>query len=147
MNTALKVVGSLFVGVLGFLAAGIAVTEALAPHVWPSAMLGLPAGLAVGVALIPLTYLGLTYREERAAGGPTERTARRFRATAAAFVGFVVGGALATVVLATWAVGVATAMLLGGLPVGIVAAAAAAYLVSRRRPSGGSSGSPPANSS
>ncbi|WP_254769126.1 hypothetical protein [Salinilacihabitans rarus] len=147
MNTVLKIVGSLFVGVLGFVVAAVAVTEALAPHVWPSAMVGLPVGLVIGVALIPLTYLGLTYRAERAAGGPTERTARRFRATAAAFVGFVVGGGLATAVLATQAVGLATAMLFGGFPVGVVAAAVAAYLVSRRRPSDGSSGSPPANAS
>ncbi|WP_265109907.1 hypothetical protein [Halosolutus halophilus] len=149
MNTAIKIAGSLFVGVLGFLGVGIGVTEALAPHVWPSAMLGLPAGLTIGLALVPLTYLGITYREERAATGhPSVRTARRFWATVAAIGGFVGGGGLAMAVLWTQAVGLATAMLFGGLPVGVVTAVLAAYLVFRRDGTGRASpDSPPTNSS
>ncbi|MFC4541375.1 hypothetical protein ACFO5R_05485 [Halosolutus amylolyticus] len=149
MNTVLKIAGSLLVGVLGFLAVGIGVTEALAPYVWPSAMLGLPAGLVVGIALAPLTYLGVTYWEERAAAGQvTERTARRFWTTVAAIGGFVGGGGLAMAVLWTQAVGLATAMIFGGLPVGIVTAVLAAYLVSRRDWTGRASpSSPPTNSS
>ncbi|SFC08873.1 hypothetical protein SAMN05444422_104202 [Halobiforma haloterrestris] len=148
MNTVLKLVGSLLVGVLAFLVVGIGVTEALDPYVWPSLMLGLPAGLVAGAALTPLTYLGLTYREEVVATGqPSERTARRFWATLAGIFGFVAGGGLAMGVLSTGAVGLATAMLFGGLPVGIVTAALAAYLVARRDWSGPrSTGSPPANS-
>ncbi|MBZ6496887.1 hypothetical protein [Natrinema longum] len=149
MNTVLKIAGSLFVGVLGVLVVGIGVTEALAPYVWPSAMLGLPAGLAAAIALVPLTYLGLTYREERTATGrPSERTLRRFWATVAAIGGFVGGGGLAMAVLWTQAVGLATAMLVGGLPVGVVIGALAAFLVSRRDWTGRASpGSPPTNSS
>lgn len=149
MNTVLKIVGSLLVGVLGFLAVGIGVTEALDPYVWPSAMLGLPAGLTAGIALVPLTYLGLTYREEIAATGQaSERTARRFWTTVAAIGGFAAGGGLAMAVLWTQAVGLATAMIFGGLPVGIVTAALAAYLVSRRvRADPAAPESPPANSS
>ncbi|APW99605.1 hypothetical protein CHINAEXTREME_18325 [Halobiforma lacisalsi AJ5] len=149
MNTVLKLVGSLFVGVLAFLVVGIGVTEALDPYVWPSLMLGLPAGLVAGIALIPLTYLGFTYREEVAATGQaSERTARRLRATVAGIAGFVVGGGLATAALSTGAVGLATAMLFGGLPVGLVVAAVAAFLASRRgRSDRTAPGSPPANSS
>lgn len=149
MNTVVKLVGSLFVGVLGFLAVGIGVTELLDPYVWPSLMLGLPAGIAAGIALVPLTYLGVTYREELAAdGGVSERTRRRFWATAAAIAGFVVGGGLAMIALSTMAIGIATAMLFGAVPVGTLAAALAAYVVARRDWAGGvSPGSPPTNSS
>jgi len=49
--------GSLLVGVLGFLAVGIGVTVALEPYVWLSAMLGLPAGLIAGTALLLLTEI------------------------------------------------------------------------------------------
>jgi len=55
MGKYIKCLGSLLVGVLGFLAVGIGVTEALDPYVWPSAMLGLPAGIVAGAALLPLT--------------------------------------------------------------------------------------------
>lgn len=133
MNTTLKIVASLFAGVLGFLLVGVGVTEALDPYVWPSAMLGLPAGLTAGVATVLLSYPALTYREEIAADGePSERTVRRLRATVAGIVGFVVGGGLATVVLWTQVVGLATAILAGGLPVGLLGAALAAYLGYRR---------------
>jgi len=78
MGNWIKRLGSLLVGVLSFLAVGISVTEALEPYVWPSAMLGLPAGLIAGTALLPLTYLGLTYWEERTATGTASpETSRR----------------------------------------------------------------------
>lgn len=148
MSTVVKLLGSLFVGVVGFLAVGIGVTEALDPYVWPSLMLGLPAGLVAGVALALLAFLGLTYREEVAATGrASERTMRRLRGAVGGILGFVAGGGIAMAILWTQAVGLATAMLFGGLPVGIVVAALAAFLAARR---GGAdratAGSPPANS-
>ncbi|WP_312907525.1 hypothetical protein [Natronosalvus caseinilyticus] len=147
MNRLLKVSVSLFVGILGLFVVGIGVTEALGPYVWPSIMLGLPAGLVAGIALAVLTYQGVTYREEVAdTGRATARTVGRLRATVAGIVGFVVGGGLAAVVLWTQAVGLATAMILE-LPVGIFVAVLAAVFVSRRDgTSRTSSGSPPANS-
>lgn len=133
MNKRTKAIASLFVGVLGFFVVGIGVTELLDPHVWPSLMLGLAAGLIVGVALIPLTYLGVTYWEERRATGTgSQDTVRRFRTTAAAFVGFVAGGGIAVAVLSTQATGLASAILLAGLPAGAVSGTLAAYLVFRR---------------
>ncbi|USZ72254.1 hypothetical protein [Natronosalvus halobius] len=147
MNSILKVAVSVVVGIIGFLVIGIGVTEALDPYVWPSTMLGLPAGLTAGIALVLLTHLGVTYREEiTATGRSSERTVRRLRATIAGIIGFVAGGGLAAVVLWTQAVGLATAMIFG-LPVGIFVAVLAAVLVSRRDgTSRASSGSPPANS-
>lgn len=133
MNKYLKAFGSLIVGILGFVVVGIGVTELLDPYIWPSLMLGLPAGLIAGIALIPLTYLGVTYWEERrAAGTASQNTVRRFWATVAALFGFVTGGGLAVVVLSTQAMGLASAMLLAGFPVGIVSGALAAYLVFHR---------------
>ncbi|MFC7212618.1 hypothetical protein ACFQO4_00805 [Saliphagus sp. GCM10025334] len=148
MNSILKVAVSVFVGLLGLLVVGVGVSEALDPYVWPSVMLGLPAGLVSGIVLAVLTYQGVTYREEVAdTGRATARTVGRLRPTAAGIVGFVVGGGLAAVVLWTQAVGLATAMIFGGLPVGIIAAVLAALLVFRRNgTSSASSGSPPAKS-
>ena len=133
MNRYSKAVTSLLIGVCGFLVVGVAVTELLAPYVWPSLMLGVPVGLIAGVVLVPLTYLGVTYFEERrATGTASERTVRRFWATAAALVGFVAGGGLAVAAFTTQAVGLASAMLFAGLPVGVVTGVLAAYLVLRR---------------
>lgn len=133
MNKYMRGIASLFVGVLGFLVVGIGVTELLAPYVWPSLMLGLPAGLVAGIALIPLTYLGITYWSERRATGTTSRkTVRRFWTTMAALFGFVAGGGVAVAVLSTQAISLASAILLVGFPVGIVSGALAAYLVFRR---------------
>lgn len=131
MVRVLRAAGSLLAGALAFLAVAIAVTAVLDPYVWPSALIGLPAGVVAAVATVPLVYLGVTYWQERAAGQPTGRTRRRLRITAAAVAGFVVGGLLVVVALSAGAVGVATAILLGGLPAGLLSAAAAAYLVAR----------------
>lgn len=133
MNRYVKWLASLFVGILGFLVVGVGVTELLDPYVWPSLMLGLPVGFVVGIALIPLTYLGITYWEERRATGTASRnTVRRFWTTTAAFVGFVAGGGIAVVVLSTQAIGLASAILFAGFPAGLVSGALAAYLVFRR---------------
>lgn len=133
MGKYIKYLGSLLVGVLGFLAVGIGVTEALDPYVWPSAMLGLPAGIVAGAAVLPLTYLGLTYWEERTATGTASpETSRRLWATVAAILGFLGGGGLAMIVLSTQAMGLVTAILFGGVPVGIVSAVLAAYFVFHR---------------
>lgn len=133
MNEYIKAGASLFVGVCGFLGVGVAVTELLAPYVWPSLMLGVPVGLVAGIVLVPLTYLGVTYWEERrATGAASQMTVRRFWATTAALVGFVAGGGVAVVALTTQAVGLASAILLAGLPVGGISGGLAAYLVLRR---------------
>jgi len=69
MNTLSKTAARQAVGLLAFLATFVGVTEALAPYVWPSALLSLPAGLAVGVATTVLAYFDLTYRDERNRAG------------------------------------------------------------------------------
>lgn len=140
MNPFSKVALGLLAGVVALAVVGLGVTAALASSVWPSALLGIPAGLVAGVATAAMTYLWLTSREERAsAGRASARTVRRLRATTAAVAGFVLGGGLATAVLATQAAGLATALLTGGLPVGLLTATLAAVLVSRsvRRREGG----------
>ncbi|MGM0388240.1 MAG: hypothetical protein ACQEP0_06935 [Natrinema limicola] len=133
MGKWIKRLGSLLAGVFGFLAVGIGVTAALEPYIWPSAILGLPAGIIAGVALVPLTYLGLSYWEERTTTGTASpETSRRFWATVAAILGFLGGGGLAMIVLSMQAIGLAAAMLFGGVPVGIGSAVLAAYFASHR---------------
>lgn len=133
MDTFARALVSLVAGVVAAVAVGVGVTALLAPYVWPSALVGLPVGLVAGVATVALAWLGVAYRAERAeTGHASATTVRRLWTTLAAVVGFVLGGALAVAVLATQAVGLATALLTGGLPVGLVSAAVAAVLVSRR---------------
>ncbi|MEF8851665.1 MAG: hypothetical protein V5A28_04475 [Haloarculaceae archaeon] len=135
MNTLVKSLASLLAGILAFVVVGVTVTELLAPHVWPSAMLGLPAGLVAGTVALPLTYLGLTYwSERRETGRASTRTRRRLVTLTGATVGFLVVGGLAMVVVWTAAVGLATAMLLVGFPAGLLGAVAGGYLAFRRSP-------------
>jgi preprotein translocase subunit SecF len=49
MKAATRAAASLLVGVVALLAVGVGVTEALAPHVWPSLLVGIPAGLAAAL--------------------------------------------------------------------------------------------------
>ena len=65
MRTILKATVSLLVGFLAFVGIGVSVTEILAPHIWPSAMIGLPTGIFAGIVAVPLTYLAVTYWSER----------------------------------------------------------------------------------
>lgn len=122
---------SLFGGLVAALAVGVGVTAALDPYLWPSALVGLPAGVVAGVTALPLTYFGLAYLAERRRGRVSTSTAARLWATVAAVGAFVGAGGLAVALLWTLAVGLATALLLGGV-VGVVAAAVAALAVSRR---------------
>lgn len=135
MNKAVKAIAGVLVGMLAFAVVGVAVTEALDPYVWPSAMLGLPAGLVAGAVALPLTYLGLTYWSERKeTGQASAQTRRRLRTLAGATVGFVGGGGLAVAVIWTQAVGLATAMLFAGFPVGVLSGAVVGYLAYRQGP-------------
>jgi len=135
MNTIGKSLVSLLAGALAFLVVGVGVTEALASYVWPSAILGLPAGLVAGAVAIPFTYLGLTYwSERRETGRASIQTRRRLRTLVGATGGFVLGGGLAMVVVSTQAVGLVTAMFLVGFPAGLLAAVVGGYLAFRRSP-------------
>ncbi|MFB6219159.1 MAG: hypothetical protein ABEH77_08315 [Halobacteriaceae archaeon] len=135
MRRAVKALAGLLAGATAFLLVGNGVSAALAPHVSPSAMVGLPAGFAAGVAAVSFAYFGLSYWEELTdRGEPSRRTLRSLRATAAAVAGFVVGSGAVTLVFApsTGAVGVAETMLLAGFAAGVVLAAAAAHRVLHR---------------
>lgn len=57
MDTIATSLSSLLVGVLSFVVVGVGVTEALAPYIWPSALIGVPVGLLAGAISIPITYL------------------------------------------------------------------------------------------
>jgi hypothetical protein len=133
MNRLFKLLAGLLVGAAAFLGVTVGVTEALDPYVWPSLMLGLPAGLVAGVGTVPVVYFGLTYREERTvAGQASPATVSRLLASVAAVVAFVAVGGIATAAMASIAVGLATALLFVGFPAGLVGAALAAFLASRQ---------------
>lgn len=133
MNKYMKIFVSLLVGLLGFVAVGIAVTELLDPYIWPSLMLGVPIGLVVGIAFIPLTYLGITYWDERrTTGAASQKTVRRLWTGMAALLGFLIGGGLAVAILSAQGMGLASAILLAGFPAGIVSGVLVGYLVYRR---------------
>lgn len=133
MNTTVKAAASLGAGILAFVVVGVAVSELLAPYVWPSTMIGLPAGVFAGSISIPLTYVGLTYWEEkRTTGQATPTTRRRLRTLFGAIVGFVVGAGLTVSVLWTMAVGLGTAMFFVGVPVGLLSAVVAGFIAFRR---------------
>lgn len=145
MNRLPQALLSVAVGVFVFLGVTIAVTEGLAPFVWPSLMLGVPAGVVAGVAAVPLVFFGIAYQSERQnTGRASERTRRHLSITAAAIGGFVVGSGLALAVAMTQAIGLATAILVAALPAGVLTAVGAAIVVARRhRRSSRASISPP----
>lgn len=132
MNRLPRALLSVAVGILVFLGVTVAVTEGLAPFVWPSLMLGVPAGVVAGVAAVPLVFLGIAYRSERRnTGRASERTRRHLSITAAAIGGFVVGSGLTLAVMMTQAIGLATAIL-AALFAGLLAAVLAGIAVARR---------------
>jgi hypothetical protein len=120
MRTILKATVSLLVGFLAFVGIGVSVTEILTPHIWPSAMIGLPTGIFAGIVAVPFTYLAVTYWSERQeTGSVSVTTQNRIRILLAGLLGFLGGGGLAMAIALTQPVGLATALLLIGLPAGV----------------------------
>lgn len=137
MNRTIRLLGSLAVGIVALVAVGVGVTALLDPYVWPSAMLGIPAGVVAGVSAVVLLYAGLTVRDERERTGSLSP---RTRTLALASVGGVAGlaGAVAVsaVALVGLGMGLASAMLFVGVPAALVLAAAGALagvMYGRRR--------------
>jgi hypothetical protein len=56
---------SVVAGLVTFVAVGLGVTEVLDPYIWPSALVGLPVGAILGVAVAVLGYHVLTTRGGR----------------------------------------------------------------------------------
>ena len=56
---------SLVAGLVTFVAVGLGLTEVLDPYIWPSALVGLPVGAILGVAVAVLGYHVLTTRGGR----------------------------------------------------------------------------------
>jgi hypothetical protein len=143
MNRIVRIVAALVVGVVGFLAVGLAVSVVLDPYVWPSLFVGLPVGFASGVAAAVLSYAGLTYLSERDSEGTiSPATAERLWAAIAAVGGFLLASIVTVVAATVLALPVATTMLTIWLPLSLVGAAVAAFVGMRaarqrreRRPS------------
>lgn len=132
MKTILRITGSLLVGVAVFLGTLVAATELLAPHVWPALLVSGPIALVAGVFGLGITFLGLRYREEKAANGrASRRTIARLGGFVAGVGGFVLAGVAVTATLGTLAMPLFTSMLFGGLPAGTLLGLLSGFLVAR----------------
>jgi hypothetical protein len=133
MRTILKASVSLLVGFLAFVGIGVSVTEILTPHIWPSAMIGLPTEILAGIVAVSLTYLAVTYWSERQETGPVSvTTQKRIRILIAGLLGFLGAGGLAMAIALTQPVGLAAALLFIGLPAGVSIAVLSGYLAFRQ---------------
>lgn len=137
MNRFTRLFASLVAGVVAVVVVGLAVTALLDPYVWPSAMLGLPAGVVVGLSTAPLLFAWWTVRDERAATGTVSPETRMLAlGITGAVAGFVGGVLAATVTVTGLGMSLAAAMLMVGLPVGLLGAVVVGLLgatYSRRR--------------
>lgn len=129
MRSLARLIVSLLIGGLGGLFVAVAVTAVLDPYIWPSAIVGLPVGVLVAVALMALSHAGLTLQAERRAGGVTAQTRRRSWATLAAILGGGIGVGLGVIIAWRQALGVTAGLLAFGLPGGVVGALLGAALV------------------
>lgn len=59
-----RIIGSLVVGLVTFAVVALAVTVALDPFIWPSALVGLPAGFVAGAAVAVVGYHYLAHRND-----------------------------------------------------------------------------------
>lgn len=84
---------ALAAGIATFLIVTVAVTELLAPRIYFSIFVGIPAGLLAGAAAAALVALGVADD----APAQRRRLARSFAAFAAVFLGVLVVGGLTTV--------------------------------------------------
>lgn len=133
MHWALEAAASLLAGVVAFAAATVAVTAVLDPHVGFSLLVGLPAGFTTGVAAVGGTYAALSYRDERATGTVSRRTAARFWAAAATVAGMAVVVLVAAVAFVVGDNGAVVVLLAVGLPAAVVVSAVAGYAWAHRR--------------
>lgn len=65
LPTPVRILVSLFGGLVTFGIVAFAVTAALDPFIWPSALVGLPAGLVTGAAVAVVGYHYLTHRHDQ----------------------------------------------------------------------------------
>lgn len=127
MKTLYRTLAALAVGIVAFLVALVALTEALSPFIWLAVVVSFPMAVVAAIFVAGLTFGLLQFRAERAAYGEvTDRTET-------AVTSFVVGW-LAAVVAAVGAVTVAdsvlamgfiSAILLVGVPAGLLVGIAA----------------------
>lgn len=132
MNTLSKTLASLAVGLLAFLATGIAVTAVLDPYIWPSLLVGAPVAVTVGVTALLATVATLRYRERRRADalGVGAVAAYRAAVVAVATCLVVVPVGTAAIVFDVGEFGIA--VLVFGLPASVLVAAVVAYVTARR---------------
>ncbi|MFC4406393.1 hypothetical protein [Haloarchaeobius iranensis] len=132
MSILSKTLVSLAVGLLAFLATGIAVTAVLDPYIWPSLLVGAPVAVTVGVTALLAAVATLRYRERRRVGELDAGAVAAYRAAVVAVATCLVVVPLgtATIVFDVGEFGVA--VLVFGLPASVLVVAVVAYVTARR---------------
>jgi hypothetical protein len=132
MSTLSKTLVSLAVGLVAFLATGIAVTAVLDPHIWPSLFVGAPVGITVGVTASLATVATLRYRERRRVGELDAGVLAAYRASVVAVATCLVVVPLGTAAIVFDVGELGIAVLVFGLPACVLVAAVVAYVTVRR---------------
>lgn len=132
MSTLSKTLVSLVVGLLAFLATGIAVTAVLDPYIWPSLLVGAPVAVTVGATALFATVATLRYRERRRVGTLDAGAVAAYRAAVVAVATCLVVVPLGTAAVVFDVGELGIAVLVFGLPASVLLAAVVAYVTVRR---------------
>jgi len=126
MNTHVRIVVALLLGVLAFAVTTVSVTAGFEPQIEFSLLIGLPVGVSAGLTGLFAGYVLLWYRDQ-AAGAVSERAVRLRLAALATIADFVVvtTAGVALYAFADGSLGIS--LLIAGLPVTLPLAAAVGY--------------------
>lgn len=131
MNTVSRLLASLFVGFLVFVAVGAGLTVWMVRWIELSLMLGIPMGLAAGLTAMATTFVIFGYRTERSTGSVSLTTVRRLWGASAAAATYVLVTVVGLVVFFYGDGDDGVALLLFGLPVAVPLGALVGYVVAR----------------
>lgn len=128
MNTHVRIVVAMFLGLVAFAVTTVAVTAGFEPQIEFSLLIGLPVGVSAGLTALFAGYVLLWHRDRAAAGEIPER-AVRFRLAALATIADFVTVTAAGVALYVFVGGsLGINLLIAGLPVTLPLAAVVGYL-------------------
>ncbi|WP_058996689.1 hypothetical protein [Haloarcula sp. CBA1127] len=129
MNTHVRIVVALLLGVLVFAVTTVAVTAGFEPQIEFSLLIGLPVGVSAGLTALFAGYVLLWHRDRAAAGTVPERAVRLRLAALATIADFVTVTAAGVGLYVVLGRSLGISLLIAGLPVTLPLAAAVGYLV------------------
>ena len=128
MNTHVRIVVALLLGVLVFAVTTVAVTAGFEPQIEFSLLIGLPVGVSAGLTALFAGYVLLWHRDRAAVGEVPERAVRLRLATLATIVDCVTVTAAGIGLYVFLGRSLGISLLIAGLPVTLPLAAAVGYL-------------------